>query len=245
MYEEVRAMDTLNIFLIHYGLIAIFALLLIKSIGVPIPLPADVIILTAAAWAAAGQLVLWQVVVAILLALVLGGMVQYLLARAAGRKLLYRFGRYLGLTPVRLDAASAKVKKGGVLAIGLSILVPGVRGAAIVASGLADVPASIFLSGLTLGSIVFLALHVFLGFVGGSLFATIGKILPSAGIALVVLALLVVVFALWYVAYHRQQVARQELDAASLEVWHEGICPACLALYTANQFRAIALETSH
>lgn len=238
-------MGSINMFLIHYGLVAIFAVLLIKSIGVPIPVPADVIILTAAAWAAAGQLVLWQAIVAILLALVLGGLLQYLLARAAGRKLLYRFGRYIGLTPARLDAASAKVKKGGVPGIGLSILVPGVRGAAIVASGLADVPVAVFLFGLTLGSILFVALHVFLGFVGGTVFVTIGKLLPSAGVLLAVLALLVIVFALWFVAYRRQNVARQELDAASLEVWHEGICPVCLALYSANQFRAIPLETVH
>jgi membrane protein DedA with SNARE-associated domain len=238
-------MGDINMFLIHYGLLAIFALLLIKSIGVPIPVPADVIILTAAAWSATGQLVLWQAIVAILLALVLGGMVQYLLARSAGRKLLYRFGRYLGLTPKRLDVASAKVKKGGVAGISLSILVPGVRGAAIVASGLADIPVAVFLIGLTLGSILFVALHVFLGFVGGSLFVAAGKLLPSAGVLLAVLALLVVVFALWFVAYRRQKAARQELDAASLEVWHEGICPACLALYSANQLRAISLETAH
>ncbi len=238
-------MGDINMFLIHYGLLAIFALLLLKSIGVPIPVPADVIILTAAAWSATGQLVLWQAIVAILLALVLGGMVQYLLARSAGRKLLYRFGRYLGLTPARLDAASAKVKKGGVAGISLSILVPGVRGAAIVASGLADIPAAVFLIGLTLGSILFVALHVFLGFVGGALLVTVGKLLPSAGVLLAALALLVIVFALWFVAYRRQKTARQELDAASLEVWHEGICPACLALYSANQLRAIALETAH
>lgn len=232
-------------FLIHYGLLAIFALLLIKSIGVPIPVPADVIILTAAAWSAMGQLVLWQAIVAILLALVLGGMVQYLLARSVGRRLLYRFGRYLGLTPKRLDVASAKVKKGGVAGISLSILVPGVRGAAIVASGLADIPVTVFLIGLTLGSILFVALHVFLGFVGGALFVTVGKLLPSTGVLLAVLALLVVVFALWFVAYRRQKATRQELDAASLEVWHEGICPVCLALYSANQLRANILETSH
>jgi hypothetical protein len=30
--------------------------------------------------------------------------------------------------------------------------------------------------------------------------------------------------------------------AASLEVWHEGICPLCLALYTANQLRMPSLK---
>jgi membrane protein DedA with SNARE-associated domain len=235
-------MNGIDIFLIHYGLTAIVVLLLIKSMGVPIPIPADVIILTAAAWAAGGKLVLWQAIVGILLAVVLGGMIQYVLARGPGRGLLYRFGRYLGLTPARLDAASARVKKGGVLGVGLPILVPGVRGVAIVASGLAGVPVRIFLPGLVLGSSLFVALHIFLGFLGGSLFVIVGKVLPSAGVALVVLALLIAVFLLWLVAYRRQKTARQELDAASVEVWHEGMCPVCLALYTANQLRPFSLE---
>jgi hypothetical protein len=36
--------------------------------------------------------------------------------------------------------------------------------------------------------------------------------------------------------------SRQELDAASLEVWHEGICPVCLALYTANQLNTQTIQ---
>ena len=238
-------MNAIDMFLIHYGLIAIVALLLVKSIGVPVPIPADVIILTAAAWAAGGKLDLGQAVVAILLAIVLGGMIQYLLARGPGRGLLYRFGRYLGLTPPRLDAASARVKKGGVFGVGLAILVPGVRGVAIAGSGLAGVPVRTFLPGLVLGSSLFVALHIFLGFLGGSLFVLVGKVLPSAGVALVVLALLAAVFVLWLVAYRRQQGAPQESDAASaaaVEVWHEGMCPVCLALYISNQLRPFSLE---
>lgn len=235
-------MNGIDALLIHYGLAAIFVLLLVKSVGVPVPIPADVIILTAAAWAAGGKLVLWQAVLAILVALVLGGSVQYLLARGPGRNLLYRFGRYLGLTQARLDAASVRVKKGGMFGVGLAILIPGVRGVAIAASGLAGVPLRTFLPGLVLGSSLFLALHVFLGFLGGSLFAIVGKVVPSAGIGLIVLLLLVAVFLLWLIAYRRQKEARQELDAASVEVWHEGMCPVCLALYTANQLRAYSLE---
>ena len=235
-------MNGFDTLLMQYGLVAIFVLLLVKSVGVPVPIPADVIILTAAAWAAGGKLILWQAVLAILLALVLGGTVQYVLARGPGRNLLYRFGRYIGLTQARLDAASVRVKKGGAFGVGLAILVPGVRGVAIAASGLAAVPLRTFLPGLVLGSSLFLALHVFLGFLGGSLLSAVGSVVPSAGILLVVLLLLAAVFLLWLVAYRRQKEARGELDAASLEVWHEGMCPVCLALYTANQLRAYSLE---
>src|SRR5438270_6680188 len=118
-------MNSIDVFLIQYGLAAVFVLMLTKSIGVPIPIPGDVIILAAAARAAEGKLILWQAFLAILLALTIGGLIQFALIRGPGRNLLYRFGRYIGLTTARLDAASAKIKKGGILTLSVAILVPG------------------------------------------------------------------------------------------------------------------------
>ncbi len=231
-------MNGIDLFLIQYGLAAIFIILFVKSAGVPFPVPADLIILTAAARAAQSKLILWQVLIALLIALILGGLIQFALARGPGRGLLYRFGRYIGLTSRRLDAASSKIKKGGVLGISIAILVPGVRGAAIAASGLANMPLRTFLPGLIVGSTLFLGLHFSLGYVGGSLFSLIGHVLPLATVVLVILALFVVAFALWLAAYRRQKAARLEDDGASVELWYEGICPLCLALYTANQLHS-------
>ncbi len=240
-------MNTIDVFLIQYGLAAIFILMLTKSIGVPIPIPGDVIILAAAARVAEGKLILWQAFLAILLALVMGGVIQFAFVRGPGRKLLYRFGRYIGLTTPRLDGASIRIKKGGVFGLALAILVPGVRGAAIAASGLADFPLPTFVSGLLLGSILFLTLHFFLGYLGGSVLAIITHALPSPMLIAVVLLLLVTVYVLWAVAVHRQKVARRELEVdrgAAAAVWHEGICPVCLALYTANQLRPRTLDVT-
>src|SRR5689334_18940103 len=132
--EPVMSLDT---FLVQYGLLAIFLLLFVKSAGVPIPIPADVILLATAARTAQGKFILWQAVVVVLLAVVFGGLIQFLLVRGPGRRILFRFGRFLGLTPARLDAVSARVKQGGILGMTIAILVPGVRGVAIAAAGLA------------------------------------------------------------------------------------------------------------
>ena len=231
-------MNNIDLFLVQYGLTAIFIILLIKTIGVPIPVPSDLIILTVAARSAQGKLIAWQTLIAIFIALVLGGLIQFVLARGPGRGLLYRFGRYIGLTSPRLDAASARVRKGGAVGIGVAILVPGVRGAAIAASGLVDMPLRTFLPGLVAGSALFLGLHFSLGFLGGSLFTIIGHVLPLSWIALLVLALLVIIFAIWVVVHRRPKAAQSEVEGTSLELWHEGICPACLALYTVNQLRS-------
>src|SRR5690349_11273179 len=124
-------------FIATYGLLAIFVVMLLKEIGVPLPVPGDLIMLSAAGQAAAGQLVLWQAFVAILIALVVGDWVQYALVRGVGRPILYRFGRFIGLTPARLDSASAKVDKSGIIGVALAMTTPGVRNVVVPACGLA------------------------------------------------------------------------------------------------------------
>lgn len=226
--------QTLDTFLIQYGLLAVFLLLFVKSVGVPIPIPMDVIVLATAVRAAQGKLLVWQAVVVILLAVVLGSVVQFVLASGPGRGVLYRFGRYIGLTPVRLDEVSKRVKRGGLLAIITAMLVPGIRGVAIIACGLVGVPLIVFLPGLIVGSGLFLALHFVVGYFGLTLFTLVQRMVPSTMMVLLS-GLFVITLALWYVAFRRQRMARQELEGASLEVLHEGICPVCLAIYAANQ----------
>ena len=77
-----------------------------------IPIPGDLIMLGAAARAAAGQFDLVAMILTFLVAMMLGGTVQYLLARGPGRGLIYRFGRYIGLTGPRLDRAGARCNAG-------------------------------------------------------------------------------------------------------------------------------------
>src|SRR5205823_11118617 len=84
-------------------------------------------------------------------------------------------------------------------------LVPGVRGAAIAASGLADMPLRVFLPGLIVGSFLFLGLHFFLGYLGGSLFSIVGRVLPLSWIALLVLVLLLSIFAVWVIVRRHQK----------------------------------------
>jgi membrane protein implicated in regulation of membrane protease activity len=124
-----------------------------------------------------------------------------------------------------------------------------VRGAAIAAAGLADMSLGLFLPGLIVGSLLFLSLHFFLGIVGGSALFALSHVYPLPTFILVVLALFVLVYALWAYASRRQRAeiahAAQENEAQegeALEVWHEGICPVCLALYAANQLRSYTAD---
>src|SRR4030088_1560571 len=106
-------MENLEAFLDSYGVAAACAVLLIKAIGVPIPIPGDVILLATAARAAEGKVLLWLAFVGLLVALILGGTVQFWLARGPARRLVVKYGHRVGLTERRLDKVAASVRRGG------------------------------------------------------------------------------------------------------------------------------------
>jgi membrane protein DedA with SNARE-associated domain len=212
----------------QYGLAASFGVMFFKAAGLPIPIPGDVILLAIAARAAQGKMLLWQAFLTILLALVLGGVIQFWLARGPARRLVYRYGRYLGLTPARLDSAATRVRKSSPVGIALAILTPGVRTVTVAACGLAGLRTSVFLIGLVVGVSIDVTLHFFLGYVGGALLAELA--LPLL-IGLVIAGLVI-----WVGIRLRQHpgAKAREVVAEAYEGWQEATCPACLILATLN-----------
>lgn len=196
--------------------------MLVKAIGVPIPIPGDVILLAMAARAAEGKVLLWVAFVALLLTVILGNTVQYLLARGPARGMVLRFGRRLGITSERLERVAASVQRGGILGIGVAVLTPGVRSAAIPGCGLAGIPLRLFLPGLTLGTSVDLALHFALGVLGAGLLLSLVQSSPLV----IVLVLALVGLAAWLFIARRRRVSRE----VALNAWAQATCPVCLVL---------------
>ncbi len=225
-------MTDVETFLELYGLASVFLVMLVKGIGVPIPIPADAIMLATSSRVASGRMGLGQAFIAILIASVAGGLIQFALVRGPGRSILYRYGRTLGLTPERLDAAANKVKSGGVLGIGLAILTPGVRSVAIPACGLAGIPTRRFSGGLTLGSGAFLALHFALGLAGGAILGRLTTVVSLPVLIVVIVVLLLIGLGVWYVIRRRQnpRSTRRAVLEEALGAWHEATCPVCLCL---------------
>jgi membrane protein DedA with SNARE-associated domain len=213
-------MDELNAFLDTYGVVAACAIMLVKAMGVPIPIPGDVILLATAARVADGKVVFWIAFGALLLALIVGGTLQFLLARGPARRLLVARGPRIGLNPARLERIAAGVRRGGPVGIGLAVLTPGVRSAVVPACGLTGVPLALFLPGLVLGSTADLALHFALGLAGAGLLAGVLQPSPLLGIA----ALLLVGLLAWLLIARR----RGRPTSQALQAWSQATCPVCL-----------------
>src|SRR5436853_5218589 len=88
-------------FLDQHGPLAAFVFLLIEEAGVPVPVPGDVLMLILGVQARLGLVPLWQAVGATWLGTLIGSTVLYFGARIAGRDVVYRYGRFIRLTPER------------------------------------------------------------------------------------------------------------------------------------------------
>src|SRR5205085_8361745 len=119
----------------------------------------------------------------------------------------------------RLDRVASKMRQGGLFAIGLAVLTPGLRTAVVPASGLTGIPVRVFLPGLALGSAVDLALHFAIGFAGSSILATIVQPSPI----LLILLLAILGLAAWFVIARR----RHATNAMAVYAWAQATCPAC------------------
>lgn len=217
-------------FLATYGLFTILVIMLLKEIGVPVPIPSDLIMITAGVQAATGDYGLLALTLGILGVILVGGSIQFLIARSAGREVIYRLGRFIGLTRERLDRAMALLQRRGATAVFFGLNIPGARAGITPAAGLARLSYPVFAPAMLGGSGIFYAWHIALGYLVG----------PSAtelleGINLPLLPVLVGLALLGLLGwlFLRRRKSGQQPEESTLDrlhSWTEAACPACLAL---------------
>jgi membrane protein DedA with SNARE-associated domain len=196
------------------GLVAILGLILVKEAGVPVPIPGDLIVIGAGVAASQGRADTLTTLVGIVLASIVGGVIQYALIRSVARPTLLRIlGRVTSAD--RLDRQTDRLRRGGARSVALARSTPGVRIVAIAASGLAAVPPVAFVLGLGVGNALFIAAHFGLGFVlGEPVVRVVGAALGPVAVLGFVLAL-VGLIGWWAITRRRQRGKRTAHDDRS------------------------------
>jgi membrane protein DedA with SNARE-associated domain len=88
-------------YLNQYGYPILFLVIFVESFG--IPAPGQTLLITAALFAATGNLHLWLVLVVAFAAAVLGDNIGYLIGHKGGHKLLFRYARRFGVSQARME----------------------------------------------------------------------------------------------------------------------------------------------
>lgn len=218
-------------FLATYGLFAILVVMLLKEIGIPVPVPSDLIMITAGVQAATGNYGLLELMLGIAGVILLGGSIQFLIARSAGREVIYHLGRFVGLTRERLDRAMGLLQRRGATAVFFGLNIPGARAGITPAAGLARLRYPVFAPAMLGGSGIFYGWHIALGYLVGpsaaELLEGINLPLLPVAVGLTLLGLLGWLFLRWR---KRGQAGPEDSTLDRLHSWTEAACPACLAL---------------
>ncbi|NMO90243.1 DedA family protein [Actinomycetospora sp. TBRC 11914] len=150
----------------HYGYLALAVLLFLEDFGVPAP--GETVLIAAAVYAGAGRLSLPVVVIVGVLAAIAGDNVGFAIGRFGGRRLVARYGRYVGLTAARVEAAEHFFARHGGKVIVVARFVEGLRQANGIIAGLSGMRWSRFLGFNTLGAVLWVGLWTALGDLAGS-----------------------------------------------------------------------------
>ncbi|HEX2186021.1 MAG TPA: DedA family protein, partial [Chloroflexota bacterium] len=179
----------------HESLI-LFLVIFCEESGVPMPIPADVLMAMAGHRVAQGHMSVLEAFLIGQSATLLGSSILYWVARRAGRPLLFRYSRWLRLHPERLAQVEQQLVRRGALAVILGRLTPGLRIVTPLACGVFRVPYGVFVPAMAAGSSLYIAFFLALGLWGGP--AVIGMLnLGSLPMRFVVASALLVLAALW------------------------------------------------
>ncbi|HEV7829266.1 MAG TPA: DedA family protein [Pseudonocardiaceae bacterium] len=160
------ALGTLAPLLDHYGYLAVAGLITLEDFGVPVP--GETVLIAAAVYAGVGRLNIIAVVLIAVAAAVIGDNIGYAIGCFGGRRVVERFGRYLLVTPQRLDTAERFFNRHGGKVVTIARFVEGLRQANGIIAGTTGMPWRRFLAFNVLGAALWVGIWTSLGDLAGA-----------------------------------------------------------------------------
>jgi membrane protein DedA with SNARE-associated domain len=149
----------------RYSYFAVAGMIGVESFGVPAP--GQTIMVAAAIYAGAGRLNVFAVGAIAFVAAVLGDNIGYWIGARGGRRLLHRFGKYVLITPERLDRAEKFFARRGNRIVVVARFIDGLRQLNGVIAGITAMPWRTFLLYNAIGAALWVgwwtAISYFLG----------------------------------------------------------------------------------
>jgi membrane protein DedA with SNARE-associated domain len=182
----------------QYGDIALFLLLVVGIIGLPVP---DETLLTFAGYLIfKGHLHFPTTLVAAFAGSVCGITGSYLIGRTGGLYVIHKYGRFLHVTPERLDYVHAWFERVGRWGLFFGYFIPGVRHFTAIIAGTSALEYPVFALFAYSGGLLWVSTFLTLGYFLGEEWQRIGKQIQDRAeeIAIVVVVLGLIGFGIRY-----------------------------------------------
>ena len=188
----------------HWGYLAVGGLVLIEDFGIPVP--GETILIAAAVYAGNGRLNVVAVGLIALAAAVVGDNIGYAIGRFGGHRLIDRYGRYIFLTPARVEKAEAFFTRHGGKIVTVARFIEGLRQANGIIAGLNRMHWAKFLGFNALGAALWVGTWVSVGYLAGTHIGAIYSAVTNVGLyVLIAIAVLIVARIAWHLLRRRRR----------------------------------------
>ena len=158
-------MGTLTDLLTNYGSLLVAVAMITEGCGIPVP--AETILVTAAALAARGKLSIWWVAAGGAAGGIVGGVAGYAIGARGGMRLIARYGAKMRIDEEKLDRARRFFARRGLVAVFLCRFIGFIRILVPMVAGVARMPFGRFLAANVAGAIVSSGCYTALGWFFG------------------------------------------------------------------------------
>ena len=159
--------ELIHYYFARYGYKALFTLIFLQEIGVPNPIPNELVLLFSGYLVFLGTLGLFRVLFLAVLADFLGTNLLYFTFYFFGSFILNHKPKWIPISERRIDSLKAKISRGGKAAIYIGRLTPFIRGYTSVITGLVQIPPSVFLPIALFSAITWSGVYVLIVFLCG------------------------------------------------------------------------------
>jgi membrane protein DedA with SNARE-associated domain len=198
----------------RWSYLAVAAIIGVESFG--FPAPGQTIMVVAAIYSSSGRLDVWLVGIIAFLAAVIGDNIGYWIGLRGGRKAVHRFGKYIFITPERLERAEKFFLKRGNGIVVVARFIDGLRQLNGVIAGLTSMPWRTFLLYNAIGAALWVGWWVTIAyFLGNHVFDLIGKLHHFGWVAIVAVVLAIATYVFFHMRHIRRRRARSAGQDAS------------------------------
>ncbi len=183
--------DIFSVWLMQYGAIALFVLLTVGIIVLPVP--EETLMLISGSLMVNGKLPIFSTILAAFLGAICGISISYLIGRTAGHYLVIKYGKWVGLTEKRFKKAHDWFERFGKWALLIGYFIPCVRHLTGISAGTSEFSYRHFATYAYLGAAIWVSTFLSLGyFFGKQALMLYEKIEFNLDLVLIVLGVLVV-----------------------------------------------------
>jgi membrane protein DedA with SNARE-associated domain len=149
----------------HYGYLAVGGFVLLEDFGVPVP--GEALLIAAAVFAGSGNMNIAVVILVAVLGAIIGDNIGFVVGHFGGRPLVERFGRYVFLTPQRLDHAEEFFNDHGGKVVTFARFIEGLRQVNGLLAGIVGMHWAKFLGFNALGAVLWVCTWSAVGYLAG------------------------------------------------------------------------------